>query len=264
MAEDDPTPIDQLSDNTSNTSNTSDIQHKSLRLTSQPYSQPERPLSEVAPHDYCGHLLFDVAMHWGAQPVRLTAFRCSQLPTDAPTTSVHIVAFHGGRVLVVCDRKGVFGFPGGRLEAGETLDEALTREVYEEACAYLQPHYTLFGAMKIECTTRLPGRAYPHPYTYMAMYTGSVRAMDPIRRDPAGIILSRALFTRQDCERNLLPHDRILLREAMEKLMLQPNGMRIVRQFLNCQAPEHRFRTRGPYFCCCPSCARFWTLTYYL
>ena len=97
-------------------------------------------------YDFCDDMLFDVAMHWGAQPVRLTAFRCSELPTDAPTTSVHIVAFHGGRVLVVCDRKGMFGFPGGRLEAGETRDEALTREVYEEACAYLQPAYTRCSA----------------------------------------------------------------------------------------------------------------------
>ena len=220
--------------------------------------------------DFCDDLLFDVAMQWGAQPVRLTAFRCTQLPTDAPTTSVHIVAFHGGRVLVVCDRKGVFGFPGGRLEAGETRDDALIREVYEEACAYLQPNYTLFGAMKIQCTAQLPGRNYPHPHTYMAMYTGAIRALDPIRRDPAGIILSRALFTRQECERNLLPHDKILLREGLEALAQQPNGMRVVRQFLGCQMPQEQqmqqvsARTRGPYFCCCPACARFWTVTYML
>ena len=219
---------------------------------------------QAQPTDLCDDLLFDVAMQWGAQPVRLTAFRCTELPIDAPTTSVHIVAFHGGRVLVVCDRKGVFGFPGGRLEAGETLDDALIREVYEEACAYLHPGYTLFSAMKIQCTSQLPGRAYPHPHTYMAMYAGAIKALDPIRRDPAGIILSRALFTRQDCEQHLLPHDKILLRDAMEILALQPNGMRVIRQFLGCQAPQTPPRIRGPYFCCCPPCARFWAITYML
>ena len=35
--------------------------------------------------------LFVVEMNWGMQPVRLTAWRCEALPTDAPTTSVHIV-----------------------------------------------------------------------------------------------------------------------------------------------------------------------------
>lgn len=182
--------------------------------------------------------LFEVEMQWGAQPVRLTAWRCRTLPEDAPTTSVHIVSFHGGRVLVVCDRRGSFGFPGGRLEANETREEALTREVYEEACAHLQPGYELFAVLKIECTAQLPGRNYPYPHTYMAMYTGAVRALDPIQRDPAGIITSRALFTRADCERHLLQHDRVLLREALSTLAQLPNGRRIVSGFLGCGASD--------------------------
>jgi 8-oxo-dGTP pyrophosphatase MutT (NUDIX family) len=179
--------------------------------------------------------LFDVEMQWGAQPVRLTAARCRVLPTDAPTTSVHIVAFHGGRVLVVCDRKGVFGFPGGRLEAAETREQAMAREVYEEASANLNPDYRLFAALKIQCTVRLPGRNYPHPHTYMGMYVGTVRSLDPIRRDPAGIVTSRALFTRADCEKNLQLHDRILLREALNVIAERPDGGRILRTFLGCE-----------------------------
>ena len=176
--------------------------------------------------------LFCVDMQWGLQPVRLTAWRCKVLPADAPTTSVHIVAFHGGRVLVVRDRKGLYGFPGGRLEAGETLDEALIREVYEEAHCHLNLEYTLFGVLRIECTTQIPGRAYPHPFSYMAMYAGMVRALDPIGRDPAGIIMARALFTRDDCSRYLDEHDRILLREALLALQDKPTCQRKVRAFL--------------------------------
>src|SRR5579871_2244051 len=122
-------------------------------------------------------------MQWGQQPVRLSAWRCTRLPTDAPITSVHIVGFCGDRVLVVRDRKGLYGFPGGRLEPGETLEAALERELYEEACAHLEPEYTLFAVLKIECTAQLPGRAYPHAYSYMAMYAGVIRAMEPIRSD---------------------------------------------------------------------------------
>jgi len=188
--------------------------------------------SEIAIDD--GDVLFDVAMQWGAQPVRLTATRCLVLPDDAPTTSVHIVALHGSRVLVVCDRKGMFGFPGGRLEAGETREEAMTREVYEEACAHLCPDYTLFAVLKIACTAQIPGRSYPHPHTYMAMYAGSVRALDPTRRDPAGIITSRALFTREDCARNMMLHDRILLREGLMTLATMTPCKRLVRGFLTC------------------------------
>lgn len=178
--------------------------------------------------------LFSVDMYWGQQPVRLTAFRTRELPDDAPTTSVHIVAFHGGRVLVVCDRKGCFGYPGGRLEPDESREEAMAREAYEEACAHLYPDYQLFAAMKVECTEKLPNRTYPHPYTYMALYTGAVRALDPIRRDPAGIITSRALFTREECYRRLLAHDRILLGEALEVVRTRRDGARILRAFLGC------------------------------
>jgi ADP-ribose pyrophosphatase YjhB (NUDIX family) len=182
--------------------------------------------------------LFQVEMQWGAQPVRLTALRCCQLPADQPTTSVHIVALHGGKVLVVCDRKGVFGFPGGRLEANETHDQALCREVYEEACAHLNMDYTLFAVLKIECTTRLSGRHYPFPHTYMAMYAGTVRSLDPIRRDPAGIITSRDLFSREDCARSLLIHDKIMLHEGLTVLATRPAGRRAVRSFLRCEEPE--------------------------
>jgi 8-oxo-dGTP diphosphatase len=176
--------------------------------------------------------LFVVEMQWGQQPVRLTASRCLVLPDNAPVTSVHIVAFQADRILVVRDRKGQFGFPGGRLEIGETLEEAMHREVYEEACAYLEPEFQLFAVLKIECTERLPNREYPHDFSYMGMYVGRLRALDPIRSDPAGIITARDLFRRMDCENRLDQHDRILLREAMEVLKTIPNGMRRLRAFL--------------------------------
>lgn len=176
--------------------------------------------------------LFVVEMQWGQQPVRLTASRCLVLPNDAPITSVHIVAFQADRILVVRDRKGQFGFPGGRLEIGETLEEAMHREVYEEACAYLEPDFQLFAVLKIECTERLPNREYPHPFSYMGMYVGRLRALDPIRSDPAGIITARDLFRKSDCDNRLDQHDRILLREAMEVLKTMPNGMRRLRAFL--------------------------------
>ncbi len=162
--------------------------------------------------------LFVVEMRWGQQPVRLTAWRCCDIPTDGPITSVHIVAWYEGRVLVVKDRKGGYGFPGGRLESGETREQALAREVHEEANAHLTPGYALFAALRIECTKRLPNRAYPHPFTYMTLYAGEVRALEPLTRDPAGIVQSRALFSPDDCRRFLLPHDRTLLHEAVTTL----------------------------------------------
>lgn len=171
-------------------------------------------------------------MRWGAQPVHLTAYRCTQLPQDAPTTSVHIVAFHGGRVLVVCDRKGVFGFPGGRLEGCETCDEALRRECYEEARAHLEPNYRLFAAIKIEYAERLPNRVYTRDYSYLGMYVGMVRALSPIGKDPAGVVMSRDLFTYADCKQHLLNQDMILLHEAYIHLIKTSRGCTSAHSFM--------------------------------
>ena len=165
--------------------------------------------------------LFVVEMNWGQQPVRLTAWRSATVPEDAPITSVHLVGLFGARLLVVRDRKGIYGFPGGRLDPGESREQAMDREVYEEANAFVEPGYVLYAVIKIEYTQRLPSRVYPNEYSYLAMYAGKIRSLDPFNGDPAGIILERAIFTRQDCERHLLNHDKILLQEGIAALRRQ-------------------------------------------
>ena len=157
-------------------------------------------------------------MHWGQQPVRLTARLIDTLPGDAPVTSVHIVPFYRGQLLVVKDRRGSYGFPGGRLDPGETRQEAMNREMYEEANATVEPDYQLFAAIKIEYTVKLAGRQYPNPFSYLAMYVGKVRAIEAFNGDPAGIILERVLLNRKESEYYLQEHDRTLLREGIKKM----------------------------------------------
>lgn len=171
-------------------------------------------------------VLFVQEMQWGEQPVRLTAYKQTEMPTEAPVTSVHVVAFQGDKVLAVRDRRGIYGFPGGRLESGESYADALTREVYEEARAVIRPDVHLFAMMKIECTVKLPHRNYPHPYTYMAMYAGAVEALKPVGHDPAGVITGRDLFSFPDAARLFAAHDKILLKEAIKTLSKHPDGYR--------------------------------------
>jgi len=187
-------------------------------------SQPEIEEQEQNAGMSAESILFVQEMQWGEQPVRLTAYRQTEMPTEAPVTSVHVVAFQGDKVLAVRDRRGIFGFPGGRLEASESYEQALAREVYEEARAVIRADVHLFAMMKIECTTRLPHRNYPHPYTYMAMYAGAVEALKPVGNDPAGVITGRDLFNFPDCEKYFAAHDRILLKEAIKILSKKPEG----------------------------------------
>ncbi len=163
-------------------------------------------------------LLFVTDMQWGQQPVRLTARLVDELPDDAPTTSVHLVAFYRGQLLLVKDKRGSYGFPGGRLDPGETREQAMNREIYEEANANVEPNYRLFAAIKIDYSARLQGRYYANPFSYLTMYVGNIRAIEPFNGDPAGVVVERALLNRKECEYYLQEHDQILLLAAIKKM----------------------------------------------
>ncbi|MCO5157010.1 MAG: NUDIX domain-containing protein [Aquamicrobium sp.] len=59
----------------------------------------------------------------------------------APIRAVSAAIFHEGRFLLVrrgrAPARGLYAFPGGRVEAGETLVEAVRREVMEETGAHI-------------------------------------------------------------------------------------------------------------------------------
>lgn len=59
----------------------------------------------------------------------------------SPIRAVSVAIYHDGRFLLVrrgrAPSLGLYAFPGGRVETGETLEEAVRREVIEETGALL-------------------------------------------------------------------------------------------------------------------------------
>jgi ADP-ribose pyrophosphatase YjhB (NUDIX family) len=83
---------------------------------------------------------------------------------DRPYLAVSAAILHDGRVLLVRRARnpaqGLFSLPGGGVEAGETLFEAVTREVQEETGLMVEPFAT---AGQREVITRdAAGRAERH------------------------------------------------------------------------------------------------------
>ncbi len=90
---------------------------------------------------------------------------------DAPVTAALVFAMQGERFVLADITGRGWCVPGGHLEAGESEQEAVRREAYEEAGLTLGPirllgHYTL--------------TAEDSGTTLAAMYIGAIMRLDPL------------------------------------------------------------------------------------
>ncbi|MFS0690696.1 NUDIX domain-containing protein [Sporosarcina sp. 179-K 8C2 HS] len=69
------------------------------------------------------------------------------MPDRELITSVHAFCFHEGQLLMVNLNERGWDFPGGHIEAGESPEACVCREVMEEA--YVAGDCTLLGAIEI-------------------------------------------------------------------------------------------------------------------
>ena len=99
------------------------------------------------------------------------------LPPLALITSASVFAFKDNQILLTNLHSRGWDIPGGHLEAGETPEETMRREVHEETGATLAA-ITLLGYSHLKVLAPKPeGYRYPYPDSYMVSYWATISSL---------------------------------------------------------------------------------------
>ncbi len=115
----------------------------------------------------------------GRISLRITTYLAEECPPLVVITSVRSLVFRDDTILVLRNQHSVHIVPGGRREAGETLEATLRREVLEETGWQLTT-ITLLGFRHLHhLAPKLPDYLYPHPDFFWGIYMADAAELMP-------------------------------------------------------------------------------------
>jgi len=114
---------------------------------------------------------------WLPKPNESQLVLSSQLPPLELVTTAFAIAFAGDCLLMANLTSRGWDLPGGHVEPGESLEEAVRREVFEETKATMGPLY-LLGYQRLRLLGKKPASyRSPYPDAYQAFYWARVAAL---------------------------------------------------------------------------------------
>jgi ADP-ribose pyrophosphatase YjhB (NUDIX family) len=152
---------------------------------------------------------------WGTLRFHLASYLCPRLPPLELITSARAVMLHARQVMVVRDPGSVHILPGGRRQAGESLEQTLRRELLEETgWAIGEPH--LLGVRHFHPQSRTPA-AQPYPDFFQVVFVARAQSFHPEARECGGYELGAAFQPLADVRRlPLPPNERLFLHAALQ------------------------------------------------
>jgi 8-oxo-dGTP diphosphatase len=135
-------------------------------------------------------------LSWLPQPNEVRTVLSSQLPPAEWIATALVLAFDGDRLLQTHLAARGWDIVGGHIEPGESPEEAVRREAYEEAGARLGELHVL-GYQRLRLLGPRPASyRYAYPDSYQVFYWAQIEALDEFR--PTEEARERALFAPSD------------------------------------------------------------------
>lgn len=137
--------------------------------------------------------MYEEITKWGDETFFCEYIKDTDFSNLTPITQVQALCFtKDGNFVIFEDSKGRFGLPGGTVESGESLEEALARELYEEAAVKIIEHGPLLH-LRVTNLSSKPSRV-----DYQVRYWANVELLDEKVSDPAGKAVRRHVVNKKE------------------------------------------------------------------